>query len=89
MTAVTYYVTPRIKDPPHLEAALMTLRLVYSKSSPSNSRNTKLASVRCSMQRASLDSSQLASKLTHLRALRPDEADVVEGLIDRLLKEVS
>lgn len=66
----------------------MKLRLVYSKNSHGNSRNTKFASVRCSMLRASLDSSPLVSKLTRLREKRPDAADIVEELIERLLKEV-
>ena len=67
----------------------MTLRLVFSRNSPNNSRSTKLASVRCSMLRAKPDDSQLTSKLIRLRSKHPDAADVVEGLIDRLLKEVS
>jgi hypothetical protein len=40
------------------------------------------------MLRASLDSSPLVSKLTRLREKRPDAADIVEELIERLLKEV-
>ena len=67
----------------------MTLRLVFSQNSPGNSKSTKLESVRCSMLRATVDSSPPDSKLTRLRALRPDAADIVEDLIDRLLREVS
>jgi hypothetical protein len=67
----------------------MTLRLVYSSNSPSNSKRTALASVRCSMLRAPAAISPLALKVMHLQSRRPGAADIVEDLVDRLLREAA